>query len=69
MPSWQQNASRLNSRNMRTSLRNSCFGFHNFLYHIQSCRIYIFVLIEELPHENAINTLGKNLCLYSLIEV
>ena len=40
IPFKKQNMLRLNSRNIRTSLRNSCFGFHNFLYFLQLYRIY-----------------------------
>ena len=44
---------------MTTSLRDSCFGTHDFLYCIQPCRICDLVLIRELLQEHAIDTLGK----------
>ena len=51
------------------SLRDSCFGFHDFLYCLQSCKIYDLVLIGELLYRHAFDILGKKLCLYLLIGV
>ena len=68
MSSWKQNIPGLSLRNMRISLRDSYFGFHNFLYYLQLCKIYNLVLIGELSHRHAINKFGKNLCLYLPIE-
>jgi len=65
----KQNMLWLNLKNIRTSLKDSCFGFHNFWYHSQSCKIWALVLIRELLHRHIVSLLGKNLSLYFPIEV
>ena len=49
--SQKENTSRLNLRNIRTSLRNSCLEFHNFIYYSHLYTICVLVSIEELPYE------------------
>ena len=63
MPSWKQNAPGLNMRNVRTSLRDSHFGFHDFLYHLQSW-IWVLISIGELPQLHAFDR-GKPLSIFA----
>ena len=63
----KSNAPVLNSRKVRTSLRDSLLGFQDFLYHTHSCRMCILILIGEFPHRHAEDSLEKNLSLYSPI--
>ena len=49
----------LNLRKVKTSLRYSYFGFYDFLYHSQSCRIYDLVSIGKLLYGHTTDELGK----------
>jgi len=64
---WKQNAPGLNSKNVRIFLRDSLFGFQDFLYCAQSNKICLFILIEYSLHIYAKDSLKKNLSLYSPI--
>ena len=59
----------MNLRNMRISLRDSCFEFQDFIYWTYLYRMCDLILIEKLPYRHVYNLLEKNFSLYLLIEV
>jgi len=65
MLSWKQYIPGLNSRNLRTPLRDFYLEFHNFIYYKYLYRICILVLIERLLYKHINGLFGKNLGLYS----